>query len=305
MDRYAAAYLMVHEGHGAFIDNNTAHAVPLMLEALTRRGLSPEQVDYVIITHVHLDHAGGSSALMKACPNAKLVAHPRAARHVIDPSKLVASAEQVYGKERFRELYGLIEPIAEERVIIMEDGERLDFRGKGLRFLHTRGHANHHFVIHDPSDAVVFTGDAFGLAYPDLADEGTFAFPSTSPTDFDAGLARAAVQRILDTGAGTAYLTHFGALRELETAAAQLTHHLDAHEKIMEAAYRDNGLSDERLYEAILPELKAHFERSLAGRRIANDPGAWDRLAMDIDLNAQGLAFVAAKRRKKDREAQA
>ncbi|NJK88090.1 MAG: MBL fold metallo-hydrolase [Myxococcales bacterium] len=194
MPRYAAAYLLVHEGRAAFVDNNTALAVPLLLKALADRGLSPEQVELCIITHVHLDHAGGSSALMKACSNATLVAHPRAARHVIDPSKLIASAQQVYGEARFRELYGEIEPIAEERVQSVEDGSSVDFAGRKLLFLHTRGHANHHFVVVDEASSAIFTGDAFGLCYPDISERGLFAFPSTSPTDFDAPLARDAVR---------------------------------------------------------------------------------------------------------------
>jgi glyoxylase-like metal-dependent hydrolase (beta-lactamase superfamily II) len=302
MERYAAAYLMIHEGRAAFVDNNTAHAVPRMMEALDRNGLGPEDVDYCIITHVHLDHAGGSSALMKACPNATLVAHPRAARHAIDPSKLVGSAEQVYGKERFRELYGVIEPIPESRVITMEDDQTLDWRGKTLRFLHTRGHANHHFVIHDPDAKAIFTGDAFGIIYPDLGEEGVFAFASTSPTDFDGELARQAVQRIVDTGPAVAYPTHFGPVREIETVAEQLVSFLTDSEAVMNEAYASD-IADEQLADAIFPRVKELFEARLAGRTIAGSPEAWERLAMDIDLNAQGLAFVAAKRRRKDREA--
>ncbi|MEM1023705.1 MAG: MBL fold metallo-hydrolase [Myxococcota bacterium] len=298
MPRYAAAYLIVRNGRAAFVDNNTAHAVPRMLETLQAQGLNPEDVDYCIITHVHLDHAGGSSALMKACPNATLVAHPRAARHAIDPSKLVSSASEVYGDARFRELYGVIEPIDEERVRTMEDDETLRFADRTLRFLHTRGHANHHFVILVEEDEVIFTGDAFGLCYPDLCAEGLFAFPSTSPTDFDGPLAREAVQRIVDTGAKTAYLTHFGGVTDLHAASAQLIGHLNVSERLMEEAFASD-LPDDQLESYIAPLLQAHFEQALSGRAVAKQPETWARLKMDLDLNAQGLAFVAAKKRRK------
>ena len=302
MPRYAAAYLLVHDGKAAFIDNNTAHAVPTMMQTLELKGLKPADVELCIITHVHLDHAGGSSALMQACPNATLVAHPRAARHAIDPSKLIASASQVYGEAKFEELYGKIEPISEARVKTMDDEETLDFNGRTLKFLHTRGHANHHFVIVDEAESSVFTGDAFGLCYPDLCPDGLFVFPSTSPTDFDGELARQAVRRIVDTGMSTAYPTHFGPVTQMNEARDQMIEWLDFSEALMEEA-RDSDQPDDALTGYIEPKLRKRFEEKLAGTSVGRDPATWDRLAMDIDLNAQGLAFVATKQRKKAREA--
>src|SRR5262249_54286000 len=149
-------------------------------------GLGPEAVDYLIVTHVHLDHAGGSSLLMRECPNARLLAHPRAIPHLVDPSKLVASARQGYGDAEFEKLYGRIDPIEAGRVRAMDDGSRLGWAGAELEFLHTRGHANHHFCIllsESGKPRSIFTGDSFGLAYPELQQSGLFIFPSTSPTD--------------------------------------------------------------------------------------------------------------------------
>src|SRR5690606_13064670 len=186
----AAAFLVHDAGEAAFVETSTALAAPRMLRALEEEGLRPEQVRYVVITHVHLDHAGGASALMRACPEATLLAHPRAARHAIDPSRLVASATAVYGEARFRELYGAIEPIPAQRVRAVDDGEVLPLGRRELSFLHTRGHANHHFVVHDRAAGGVFTGDAFGIGYPALQTDGRFVFPSTSPTDFDPVAAR-------------------------------------------------------------------------------------------------------------------
>lgn len=155
--QYAASYLLIEGDRAAFIENNTVHAVPRLLSALKQAGLTPEQVEYVVITHVHLDHAGGSAALMQACPGATLLAHPRAARHVKDPSRLIAGARAVYGDARFEALYGKIDPVPAERVREMGDEEILRWRGREWTFLHTRGHANHHFCIYDSALKGVFT----------------------------------------------------------------------------------------------------------------------------------------------------
>ena len=108
LPQVACAYLRIQGDEAAFIETNTTHAVPKLLSTLAAEGMKPEQVRYVIITHVHLDHAGGTSALLAACPNATVLAHPRAARHLVDPEKLVASARAVYGEAKFDALYGKI-----------------------------------------------------------------------------------------------------------------------------------------------------------------------------------------------------
>jgi glyoxylase-like metal-dependent hydrolase (beta-lactamase superfamily II) len=297
----AAAYLIVEGDRAAFVDNNTNFAVPRLLAALEEQGLSPEQVEYIIITHVHLDHAGGTSKLAKACPNATILAHPRAAPHVIDPSKLVASASAVYGEENFRKLYGTIEPVAEERVRIMDDEETLSFGNRELRFLHTRGHANHHFCIAHSASGVIFAGDAFGIAYPSLQRDGVFAFPSTSPTDFEPELARESVRRLLAEKPSEIYVTHFGAVPDLEAAAEQLIKHLDFAERLRDEA-EASELADDELDDYVRPRLYDYFAGVLDGHGdLGRDPAIWEHLKLDLDINAQGIAFAANKRRRKAR----
>jgi glyoxylase-like metal-dependent hydrolase (beta-lactamase superfamily II) len=302
--RFAAAYLIVDGDEAAFIDNNTGHAVPLLLAALKNAGLSPEQVRYLIVTHVHLDHAGGTSALRAACPNATILAHPRAARHIIDPSKLVASATRVYGEEQFERLYGVIEPIPAALVKEMGDEENLTLGQRTLTFLHTRGHANHHFCIADDKSNAVFTGDAFGLHYPDLQQRGTFAIPSTSPTDFDAELARQAIRRIEALAPDAVFPTHFGPVTDIAESAGQLIRHLDFAERVFEDAF-SSDLPDEALENYVKPRLEDYFSGLFDCRGApGSSSDAWDLVAMDIDLNAQGIAFAANKRRRKGREAE-
>ena len=301
--RFAAAYLLVDGDEAAFIDNNTTHAVPGLLDALGKNGLAPEQVRYLIVTHVHLDHAGGTSALLKACPEATVIAHPRAGRHIIDPSKLVASATQVYGEELFANLYGVIEPVASDRVREMDDGERLTLGERTLTFLHTRGHANHHFCIADDKSNAIFTGDAFGLHYPDLQGPGTFAYPSTSPTDFDAELARQAIERLVSLAPDVMYPTHFGPVTDIEASADQLIRHLHFAERVADDAFASD-LPDDALEGYIKPRLQDYFAGLLDQHgNLGRADDAWELVSLDIDLNAQGIAFAANKRRRKAREA--
>lgn len=290
----AACYLRVQGDEAAFIETNTAHSTPLLLRALEEAGLAAEQVRWIIVTHAHLDHAGGASALMEACPKATLVAHPRAARHLIDPTRLVASAEQVYGAAEFARLYGKISPIPAERVLVMEDGDSLPFGDATFRFLHTPGHAKHHMIVHDPARDTVFTGDTFGLAYPLLQRAGRFVIASTSPTDFDGPAAKASVDRVMSLGTRTACLTHFGEIDELDTAAAQLHRWLDLSEELEAKAV---ALPAEEAEPMIRAALEAEMDRAANERGLVFDAADRELLALDLGLNAQGLAFTAGRKR--------
>lgn len=293
----AAAYLMIEGERASFVENNTALAVPRLLEALEAAGRTPEQVEYVFVTHVHLDHAGGSSALMEACPNAVLMAHPRAVRHLVDPSKLVASAKQVYGEERFRALYGEIHPIPEHRVKAVEDGTRIVWGSRTLEFFHTRGHANHHLCIEDSKTRGIFTGDAFGLAYPALQEKGTFAFPSTSPTDFIPEAATAVVAQIAGRKPERVFPTHFGEHTDVNEIARQLASDIAFSAALMEEA-RGTSLEGEALDRFCRERLQRRFEERLSSRGIEATAEVWQLLELDLDLNAQGIAWAAMKARK-------
>src|SRR5690606_23693744 len=148
--------------------------------ALEAAGLTPADVDWLILTHVHLDHAGGAGELMACLPNARLVVHPRGARHMIDPSKLWAGALAVYGEEEMQRSYGTLRPIPAERVVEAPDGHVVELAGRALRCLDTPGHARHHNAIHDEPSGCVFTGDTFGLSYRELdSARGPFVIPTT------------------------------------------------------------------------------------------------------------------------------
>ena len=295
----AAVYLIEQEGRAAFVDNNTARALPLFLEALSARGLSPEQVEYLIVTHVHLDHAGGTGALLERCPNATVLAHPKAAPHLIAPERLVASTMGVYGGDLFRDLYGEVAPVPEGRVRIMGDDETLDWRGRTLRFLHTRGHANHHFSIYDGGTNSVFTGDSFGIGRSEAVRPGpAFVFCTTSPTDFDADAARLSAQRIVATGAQRCWLGHFDYVDDPDALLPMLLASVDAHAGFMQAADAE-GIADGDLVPWLREHIAAYADEHLRAAGVADFEADRHWLEGDILLNAMGLAWRVQRARKK------
>ncbi len=302
-DQKCSAYLMVEGDRAVFVDNNTNSAVPYLLEALARRGIPRENVDYAIITHVHLDHAGGTATLLDACPNATVLAHPKAARHLIAPERLIAGSIGVYGEENFRQLYGEIRPVPEDRVISVADEEVVVWSGRRLRFLHTPGHATHHFCIYDEATKVIFTGDSFGIGRSTLMRPGTpFLVCSTTPSDFDAAAARVSLARIVETGAEVACIGHYGPFDDLALGARQIMRALGLHEAIQIAA-ADSDLEGGELQEFCIDGVKRAMESFLKWCEVEDVQADLDWIGGDIALNGMGLAFAAQRQRKRERGA--
>ena len=282
-----AFYLLVENGRAAFIDTGTSHAVPRALEALARQGLTPDDVDYVMPTHVHLDHGGGAGALMAACQNAKLVVHPRGAGHLIDPTRLIAGSTEVYGADEMARLFGEIVPVPEARVIRSEDGMEVELAGRPLRLLHTEGHALHHYCVWDAASRGIFSGDTFGIAYRELdTARGAFIFATTTPTQLDPAAWLDTVDRLMALGPESVYLAHFGRVGDLARLADDLRTDL--------RAVRDLALAhaaSDAPRAAIRADLAAHFLARLEAHGVAMPRDELlEFLAMDLDLNSQGLA---------------
>ena len=294
---FTAAYLRIAGDECAFIEAHTSHALPRLMAALAANGKKPESVRYLVVTHAHLDHAAGASAVLAACPNATLLAHPRAAKNLIDPAKLIAGATHVYGEERFAKLYGTIEPIAAERVKTLADGETFELGGAKLQVLHTAGHAWHHFAVDDPVLSTVYTGDTFGLVYPALQRGIRFALATTSPTGFHAAEAHKSIDRILALGRDAACLTHFDEVRDLEECARQLRQWIDLSEQwVTDAAASPLQSKDNET--SLSKKLRDAIAKDTSSRGLTLTDEDWRLLALDIELNGQGLAYAAEERRK-------
>lgn len=285
-DHFDAAYLIVENERGAFVDCGTNHSVPHLLAALLSVGLTPADVDWLIVTHVHLDHAGGAGALMKELPNARLVAHPRAAPHLIDPAKLIAGATAVYGEEEIRRSYGAIVPVPADRVVIAADGHRVDLDGRELLCIDTPGHARHHHCIWDERSRCWFTGDTFGLSYRELdSAQGAFILPTSTPVQFEPEALKASIARLLSFKPEGMYLTHYGRVGDVEKLAEDLREQIDAMVAIGHAC--DGSADRHRAMVAALTAL--YLERARAHGCPLDDAGVEAVLHMDIELNAQGL----------------
>ena len=281
-----SSHLVVEDGRAAFVDTGTNDSVPLLVDALRQQDLDVGDVDYVFLTHIHLDHAGGAGLLMQQLPNAHCVLHPRGAPHMISPERLIAGTEAVYGVERTREMYGEIVPIDERRVIVADDEQWFDLNGREMQVLHTEGHARHHYCLNDPASRGVFTGDSFGISYRELdTANGEFIYPTTTPVSFDPLEAHKAVDRVMSCEPQQLFLTHFSRVTDLDRLAADMHAGID----VFSAIALDCREEDNR-EEAIESKMFDYLAGRLVEHGFKGDRDAmWSVLGFDVALNSAGL----------------
>jgi len=287
-ERFDAAYLIVEKGRAAFVDTGTNHAVPRLLAALDAAGLAPEAVEMVIATHVHLDHAGGVGLLMQQLPRARLVAHPRGARHLVDPVHLTKGATAVYGAEEMARSYGTLVGVAADRVLETADGMTLELAGRPLLFLDTPGHAMHHHCIWDERSRSFFTGDTFGLSYREFdTARGPWIMPTTTPVQFQPEALRRSIERMLAFSPQRLLVTHYGPVGDVPRLATLFLAQLDE----MVALARSLAKAPGR-HAALKQGLEAIHRHSLRAHGVAlADERIGELLALDFELNAQGIGI--------------
>jgi len=282
----AASHLIIESGRAAFVDVGTNQSVPLLLDALKQKNLDVTDVDYLFLTHVHLDHAGGAGELLTYLPNAKAVVHPRGAKHLCDPARLIRGTVAVYGQQRFDEVYGGVTPIPEDRLIVVDDLQELDLAGRALQCFYTEGHARHHYCLWDPASAGAFTGDSFGVSYRELdTAKGAFIFPTSTPIDFDPLEAHKSIDRIMAYEPTQIFLTHYSRVTDLDRLADDMHHGIEFFAWLATGHANDRHRTEairHGMYDYFLLRLQTHGFRGGPDR-------VHDILDFDINLNTMGL----------------
>lgn len=223
MPGLVSIYIVIGDGGAMIFETGHNASLDVVSRELGELGIAPDKVTDIFITHVHLDHAGGAGLYMRRFPSARLVLHPRGVRHMAGPDVLWRGACAVYGADLARSMYGELVPVPQERMYAPDDGETVVSCGRRVVCMHTPGHCLHHIAFYLEDDRSVFTGDVFGMSHAALVS-GTHhgIMPSTSPVQFDPDAMSASIDRIASLAPRRVLLSHFGELREVDEAAADL-----------------------------------------------------------------------------------
>ena len=263
--------------------------LPLVLEALEALGVGPDDLAHVVVTHVHLDHAGGAGGLAARFPRATVWAHERGAPHLADPERLVASTARTYGERRMLDFFGETLPVPAPRLRAIGDGDAIDLGDRTLRAVHTPGHASHHIALQDDRSGAVFTGEAIGSHLP----WGPAFRPALPPPEVDIEVAVDSIARIGALRATTLLTSHFGPVPEPDAACEAATGHIRAWARAASGVLRSNPQASTDDLAAALREVAAERIQAETGRPI--DLERYDAIG-SIAMNAAGLARYWRKR---------
>ncbi|HYF47376.1 MAG TPA: MBL fold metallo-hydrolase [Acidimicrobiales bacterium] len=233
-ERVTSGYV-VDGDETALVETGSQSSVPALLTALEELGIGAGDLAHVVVTHIHLDHAGGVGDVARAFPNATVHVHEKGARHLVDPAKLVDSAAMVYG-DLLDSLYGRLTPTEAARVHVLEDGEELRLGpDRVLTTVDSPGHAKHHLALHDSVSGLLFVGDAVGVRLPDAG----VLRPATPPPDFDLDQALTSIQKFAARRPTGIALAHYGLVPDAESVLDEATEILTRWAEVAEAAWRE------------------------------------------------------------------
>ena len=282
---------VIQEKELTIVETGSSPAIPHVLKGLQDLELDPKDIKYIIVTHIHLDHSGGAGLLLENCPNATVIVHPKGARHLAHPERLIQGAKAVYG-DKFERLFEPILPVPEERIVIKEDGDTLMIGPDcTLQFLDTPGHANHHFSIYDPVSNGIFSGDTIGIRYHQVEDIGfTFYLPTTSPNQFNPALMKESMERIRKLNVERIYFGHFGMSDQVEEVYKQLDEWIPVFVETASDLFQQ-GKGESEISAALLRQVRQHLQP----RRVPDDHGVYDVLRLDLDVCSMGLVDYLRK----------
>lgn len=280
-----AAYLLTGPQGHTLIETGPGSTLEALERAVAAAGAHIEEVTQLVVTHIHLDHAGAAGSLLRRLPDARLFVHPLGAPHMIDPAKLLASATRIYG-DRMERLWGAFEAAPADRVTTLADGATLLCGTRELRALHTPGHAIHHIAFHDPERGTVFTGDVGGVRLTDAS----YVRPPTPPPDIDLEAWHRSVDALRALEPRALDLTHFGRFDDPVRHFDELLYRLDAWVK-----WTAERLARGDAPEAMAAALRTASEVELRDEGFAGDAGAYE-LATPSDMTVNGLVRYLTRR---------
>jgi glyoxylase-like metal-dependent hydrolase (beta-lactamase superfamily II) len=264
----------------ALVDPGPSTTIEHLREALRAKGLAFGDVRQLLLTHIHLDHAGGAGTLLRQHSGIDVFVHERGAPHLIDPSKLLASAGRLYGDDMER-LWGDVLPVPADRVKVLKGGERIAAGGRELLVEYTPGHASHHVSYFEPSSRIAFVGDTAGIR----RGAGKYVMPPTPPPDIDLEAWRESEGRILAWDPDTLFLTHFGPVRGARPHFQELTERLSAWSAVVRRLLADAALTDDERQSRFVNEVLLEIRRI-----VGEEEAAQYNRAGRLDYSWQGLA---------------
>jgi glyoxylase-like metal-dependent hydrolase (beta-lactamase superfamily II) len=276
---------VIDEEELTIVETGPSPSIKYIRKGLQDLGHTLNDVKYIILTHIHLDHAGGAGVLIKLCPHAKVIVHPRGKRHLMDPVKLTGGARAIYG-ESFSEFYDPVEPIPEDKLLVKEEGDTLQIGPNcTLQFLDTPGHARHHLGIYDPVSNGMFTGDTAGVRYDQLDPLGIDLFlPSTSPNHFDPTAMHESIDRMLNMNLDFIYFGHFGSTLKTTKALHQVSEWLDIFVEEGESVFAE-GKGYDVLAERMFNRVKEH----LTHLNVPDNHPVYILINLDMQISALGM----------------
>ncbi|WP_407272765.1 MBL fold metallo-hydrolase [Radiobacillus sp. PE A8.2] len=296
MEQRTGSYVLL-EDEITVIETSASPSIAYLLEGLEYLNISLAEIKYIVVTHIHLDHAGGVGLLLEKCPNAKVIVHPRGKRHLIDPTRLIAGAKAVYGNQ-FNRLFDPILPVPEERLLTKEDGDILQIsNNRTLTFFDTPGHAKHHFSIYDSYSNGIFTGDTIGVYYPYTKAYGfEFVLPSTSPNQFDPNAMLESINRIERLNMAKIYFGHYGKSDNPSYIIEQIRYWLpkfvEAGEKVIEA---NPSESFEAKTALLTDKLNKMVRAFLKDKGIDDSHNVYKHIQIDMPICSMGIVDYLSK----------
>jgi glyoxylase-like metal-dependent hydrolase (beta-lactamase superfamily II) len=286
---------IIHEESLTIIETSASPSIPHLKKGLSKLNINLEDIQYIILTHIHLDHAGGAGLLLEECPEATVIVHPKGYRHMKDPSRLIAGAQMVYGKD-FNALFDPIKPIPEDRMIVKNHGEILQLSETcTLTFYDTPGHANHHLSIYDSVSDGMFTGDTCGIQY--RADTARFYLPSTSPNQFNPDSMREAINFFRKKKLNRIYFGHYGMTGEVEHALSEVEKWLDIFMDKATDIFDACAAMDENV-ESLTKELFTLVKSSVVEEGINPQHPVFHLLKLDLKVSSMGIVDYLNKKRR-------